>query len=164
MVCQELFHQQVMSYLVGGGDCYSSHAFKLLRWYEFDRYVRKELHEETPDITSGNNNFQNEDYHAIDETDTVDNSVRRDQIKDLQGEQAFLLIHAADSGMEGKRFRKQIVIANMNVKNECKDACNANSLRISLLDVKVDNLNGFYTEVQTATMAHNTHDSVHGVP
>ncbi|EGO04884.1 hypothetical protein SERLA73DRAFT_43512 [Serpula lacrymans var. lacrymans S7.3] len=36
MAQQELSHQQVMSYLVGGGDCYKSHFFKVLRWGDFD--------------------------------------------------------------------------------------------------------------------------------
>ncbi|EIM80172.1 uncharacterized protein STEHIDRAFT_68460, partial [Stereum hirsutum FP-91666 SS1] len=29
---QELSHQQVMSYLVGAGDCYKSHDFRVLYW------------------------------------------------------------------------------------------------------------------------------------
>jgi hypothetical protein len=32
---QEISHQQVMSYLVGGGDFYASHTFQTVRWYEF---------------------------------------------------------------------------------------------------------------------------------
>ncbi|EIM85265.1 uncharacterized protein STEHIDRAFT_34259, partial [Stereum hirsutum FP-91666 SS1] len=32
---QEISHQQVMSYLVGGGDSYKSHTFKTLYWGEF---------------------------------------------------------------------------------------------------------------------------------
>ncbi|KAJ7118469.1 hypothetical protein C8R43DRAFT_832054, partial [Mycena crocata] len=36
---QELSHQQVMSYLVGGGDCYRSHTFKTVKWGQIDRYV-----------------------------------------------------------------------------------------------------------------------------
>ncbi|KAK7027673.1 PIF1-like helicase-domain-containing protein [Favolaschia claudopus] len=38
---QEMSHQQVMSYLVGGGDCYTSHTFKVLRWGEYDRFISK---------------------------------------------------------------------------------------------------------------------------
>ncbi|KAJ3014361.1 hypothetical protein NUW54_g1326 [Trametes sanguinea] len=34
---QEISHQQVMSYLVGGGDYYSSHTFHVLHWGAFDR-------------------------------------------------------------------------------------------------------------------------------
>ncbi|KAI0735617.1 hypothetical protein C8Q76DRAFT_576239, partial [Earliella scabrosa] len=34
---QEISHQQVMSYLVGGGDYYTSHTFKFLHWRSFDR-------------------------------------------------------------------------------------------------------------------------------
>ncbi|KAJ7131640.1 hypothetical protein C8R43DRAFT_895752, partial [Mycena crocata] len=39
MAKQELSHQQVMSYLVGGGDKYCSHTFKNIRWGDFDRQV-----------------------------------------------------------------------------------------------------------------------------
>ncbi|KAF8136456.1 hypothetical protein EV363DRAFT_1126909, partial [Boletus edulis] len=38
---QEISHQQVMSYLVGGGDVYSSHDFRPFRFYEF----LKQLHD-----------------------------------------------------------------------------------------------------------------------
>lgn len=38
---QELSHQQVMSYLVGGGDVYTSHTFRVLHWGSFDRLFRK---------------------------------------------------------------------------------------------------------------------------
>ncbi|KDQ51995.1 hypothetical protein JAAARDRAFT_139358 [Jaapia argillacea MUCL 33604] len=40
MARQELSHQQVMSYLVGGGNHYTSHKYKILKWHEFDRYFR----------------------------------------------------------------------------------------------------------------------------
>jgi hypothetical protein len=32
---QETSHQQVMSYLIGGGDFYVSHTFEMFNWYEF---------------------------------------------------------------------------------------------------------------------------------
>lgn len=32
---QETSHQQVMSYLIGGGDVYTSHTFQTVKWYEF---------------------------------------------------------------------------------------------------------------------------------
>ncbi|KAJ7881690.1 hypothetical protein B0H13DRAFT_1629900 [Mycena leptocephala] len=38
---QEMSHQQVMSYLVGGGDCYTSHHFKIVKWGDFDRLIAK---------------------------------------------------------------------------------------------------------------------------
>lgn len=41
MARMEISHQQVMSYLVGGGDHYSSHTFRNLYWGEVDRYIRK---------------------------------------------------------------------------------------------------------------------------
>ena len=34
-----------MSYMVGGGDVYTSHKFRLLRYCDFDRFIRKELGE-----------------------------------------------------------------------------------------------------------------------
>ncbi|KAJ7840460.1 hypothetical protein B0H13DRAFT_1510811, partial [Mycena leptocephala] len=36
---QEMSHQQVMSYLIGGGDYYCSHTFKPLKWGEIDRFL-----------------------------------------------------------------------------------------------------------------------------
>ena len=38
---QEVSHQQVMSYLVGGGDHYASHRFRLLYFAAFHRVVRQ---------------------------------------------------------------------------------------------------------------------------
>ncbi|KAI0352246.1 hypothetical protein OH77DRAFT_1368236, partial [Trametes cingulata] len=43
---QEISHQQVMSYLVGGGDVYRSHSFAVMHWGAFDRFFRKHFHEE----------------------------------------------------------------------------------------------------------------------
>ncbi|KAG1798686.1 hypothetical protein EV424DRAFT_1352515 [Suillus variegatus] len=47
---QEISHQQVMSYLVGRGDFYTSHTFQTLRWYEFvqaaDRLDREMMYDE----------------------------------------------------------------------------------------------------------------------
>ncbi|KAG8942843.1 hypothetical protein FRC04_003474 [Tulasnella sp. 424] len=37
----EISHQQVMSYLVGGGDHYTSHSFRNLYWGEVDRHIRR---------------------------------------------------------------------------------------------------------------------------
>ncbi|EGO28292.1 hypothetical protein SERLADRAFT_405892 [Serpula lacrymans var. lacrymans S7.9] len=39
MTRQELSHQQVMSYLVGGGDHYTSHTYKMIKWQQFDKYM-----------------------------------------------------------------------------------------------------------------------------
>ena len=36
MARQETSHQQVMSYLIGGGDNYKSNTFRLLKWAEID--------------------------------------------------------------------------------------------------------------------------------
>lgn len=36
---QEISHQQVMSYIVGGGDCYTSHRFRVLHLSSFERYI-----------------------------------------------------------------------------------------------------------------------------
>lgn len=45
MARQEMSHQQVMSYLIGGGDHYKSETFRLLKWAELDRFIRAELKE-----------------------------------------------------------------------------------------------------------------------
>lgn len=42
MARQEMSHQQVMSYLVGGGDRYTGHVFQSLRWKDLDMYIRTE--------------------------------------------------------------------------------------------------------------------------
>ncbi|KAI0348901.1 hypothetical protein OH77DRAFT_1465904 [Trametes cingulata] len=52
MSSQEVLHQQVMSYLVGGGDVYRSHTFRLLYWSAFDRMFRAALHENSTEHTS----------------------------------------------------------------------------------------------------------------
>ena len=39
MARQEVSHQQVMSYLVGGGDNYSSHKYRILHYGTFERFV-----------------------------------------------------------------------------------------------------------------------------
>jgi hypothetical protein len=38
---QEISHQQVMSYLVGGGDHYTSHVFHAFKWYEFVNAIQR---------------------------------------------------------------------------------------------------------------------------
>lgn len=46
---QELSHQQVMSYLIGGGDCYKSHDFRVLYWVELDKFISGSM-SSTPNI------------------------------------------------------------------------------------------------------------------
>ena len=36
---QEVSHQQVMSYLVGGGDKYTSETYRILHFGSFERYI-----------------------------------------------------------------------------------------------------------------------------
>ena len=45
MAKQETSHQQIFSYLIGGGDYYTSHQFQLLCYGDFDRFVCKETRE-----------------------------------------------------------------------------------------------------------------------
>lgn len=59
MACQELSYQQVMSYLVGGGDHYHSHIFASLPWSQLDCYFH----------SSQDNNDLEEDESP--ETETV---------------------------------------------------------------------------------------------
>jgi hypothetical protein len=37
---QEMSHQQVMSYLMGGGDHYKSHSFKIVIWGDIERHIK----------------------------------------------------------------------------------------------------------------------------
>ncbi|KAA1478401.1 hypothetical protein DENSPDRAFT_788082, partial [Dentipellis sp. KUC8613] len=48
MARQELSHPQVMSYLVGGGDHYSSHQFQNLNWGSLDKWVREQMSSSDP--------------------------------------------------------------------------------------------------------------------
>lgn len=41
---QEVSHQHVMSFLVGGGDKYCSHTFKTLRWGKVHEYISSTGH------------------------------------------------------------------------------------------------------------------------
>ncbi|KAJ7314534.1 hypothetical protein DFH08DRAFT_917801 [Mycena albidolilacea] len=50
MARTELSHQQVMSYLVGGGDVYRSHEFRTMIWNDVEEYLKlKESAETIPD-------------------------------------------------------------------------------------------------------------------
>ncbi|KAH9848474.1 hypothetical protein C2E23DRAFT_699536, partial [Lenzites betulinus] len=46
MAHQEISHQQVMSYVVGGGDVYTSHKYRVLHWGSFDRMFKQADNEE----------------------------------------------------------------------------------------------------------------------
>ena len=45
MARQELSHQQVLSYFIGGGDHYKTNTFRIVKWAEIDHYVRIDLQE-----------------------------------------------------------------------------------------------------------------------
>lgn len=65
---QEMSHQQVMSYLVGGGDFYTSHWFQTLKWMDFVRHVIKEASLQNEPHALGNNHdtdFNDGDDHSI---------------------------------------------------------------------------------------------------
>ncbi|KAI9061814.1 hypothetical protein FKP32DRAFT_1555351, partial [Trametes sanguinea] len=49
---QEVSHQQVMSYLVGGGDVYTSHTFKILHWGSFDRLFHQDADIDEADLNT----------------------------------------------------------------------------------------------------------------
>jgi hypothetical protein len=48
MARQEMSHQQVLSHLVGGGDYYTSHTFRLLKVGELDRHICKAIGDPPP--------------------------------------------------------------------------------------------------------------------
>ncbi|KAG6369643.1 hypothetical protein JVT61DRAFT_14139 [Boletus reticuloceps] len=59
---QEISHQQVMSYLVGGGDFYASHNFKIIQLYKFisalDRYEKMQGNTTIRDGTEEDNDCE----------------------------------------------------------------------------------------------------------
>ncbi|KAK7038370.1 hypothetical protein R3P38DRAFT_2417563, partial [Favolaschia claudopus] len=55
---QEISHQQVMSYLIGGGDYYSSHTFKTVKWGEIDRQAADNLSVEVPEDEENEDNAE----------------------------------------------------------------------------------------------------------
>ncbi|KAI0702114.1 hypothetical protein C8Q76DRAFT_570885, partial [Earliella scabrosa] len=59
---QEISHQQVMSYLVGGGDVYTSHSFRLLHWGSFDRLFRHHFKEYPAQPESRESNVEEETF------------------------------------------------------------------------------------------------------
>lgn len=92
MARQELSHQQVMSYLVGGGDHYKSHNFKVVRWCDFDRYVREKS--EMPQVSdidrqiayvSPDSVGTSEDLNRF-ESDTIESSELEDNNADTFSE------------------------------------------------------------------------------
>ncbi len=58
---QEMPHQQIMSYLVGGGDYYTSHKFKNLRWTDFVDHVVCEMTETQEESNQSNS----QDQHCV---------------------------------------------------------------------------------------------------
>ncbi|KAH6910079.1 hypothetical protein BKA70DRAFT_1100998, partial [Coprinopsis sp. MPI-PUGE-AT-0042] len=40
---QEISQQQIMNYIVGGGDCYTNERFQMFNWGEIQRYVKRAL-------------------------------------------------------------------------------------------------------------------------
>ncbi len=68
---QEMPHQQIMSYLVGGGDYYTSHKFKNLRWTDFVDHVlhnTRTLHDDEiiPEHARDNKNPSTaQDQHCV---------------------------------------------------------------------------------------------------
>lgn len=66
---QETSHQQVMSYLVGGGDFYSSHTFRTFRWFKFTNAAEKFEHD--AQTAEGNDVEDDDDLLRIEEAVTV---------------------------------------------------------------------------------------------
>ncbi|KAG1886347.1 uncharacterized protein F5891DRAFT_936416, partial [Suillus fuscotomentosus] len=66
---QEMSHQQVMSYLVGGGDHYTSHSFQTFKWFEFTNAVDKFEHD--AGISTGDDVDNDDDLLHVEESVTV---------------------------------------------------------------------------------------------
>jgi hypothetical protein len=87
----EVSHQQVMSYLVGGGDIYSSHQFKTTLWNDIESYLEKpqRLGNEEEDVdmesdTIDSDNETNLDREAVEGREDVD-MLSCDSIATLDG-------------------------------------------------------------------------------
>ncbi|KAH9889758.1 hypothetical protein C8Q73DRAFT_747544 [Cubamyces lactineus] len=83
----EISHQQVMSYLVGGGDHYASHRFRVLHYGGFDRLVDRE-HDEQEAMHSGSlsDDPTRANAGAIDGEESGDGGDDSDEILLLLGE------------------------------------------------------------------------------
>ncbi|KAG2744810.1 hypothetical protein P692DRAFT_201841410 [Suillus brevipes Sb2] len=67
----EISHQQVMSYLVGGGDYYTSHTFETLKWYEFVRAA--ERIDQGMECTEINDTLSEHDESSLEEEEVTVN-------------------------------------------------------------------------------------------
>ncbi|EGO04615.1 hypothetical protein SERLA73DRAFT_68302 [Serpula lacrymans var. lacrymans S7.3] len=77
MARQELSHQQVMGYLVGGSDHYTSHKFKMIKWQQSDKYIVNHFNASVQDDISSHS-VQLEDDGNLTEPENeldVDNNV-----------------------------------------------------------------------------------------
>ncbi|OJT07088.1 ATP-dependent DNA helicase PIF1 [Trametes pubescens] len=92
---QEISHQQVMSYLVGGGDHYTSHKFRVLHWGSFDRLFRDAFAEpQHNDITTTSGEegeAESDDAAAQADGSELDGDDEDEQPHDVPDEQSFLL-------------------------------------------------------------------------
>jgi hypothetical protein len=66
----EISHQQVMSYLIGGGDYYTSHDFRPFRFYDFMKGL--DLYERSRDDHLPSNGESNEDEDDLEENAMMD--------------------------------------------------------------------------------------------
>lgn len=82
---QEMSHQQVMSYLIGGGDFYTSHSFRNLSWYRFDKHIAVLENTQScspDDAASQTLPSTTNAYVAPDEHDTVNFSVEDGRVSE----------------------------------------------------------------------------------
>ena len=73
---QEISHQQVMSYLIGGGNHDTNEKFQTLYWGAFSKYVKQEIDDRINCLTNGN------DEHISELEDTDDNREEEDPDSD----------------------------------------------------------------------------------
>ncbi|EGO30716.1 hypothetical protein SERLADRAFT_432334 [Serpula lacrymans var. lacrymans S7.9] len=87
IACQELSHQQVMSYLVGGGDCYKSHTFQILRWGQFNRYIQSQQRD-SEDLPS----------HSVDQD--IDATIAESSDSDGKNDEHPVLLPSTNDSLE----------------------------------------------------------------
>ncbi len=132
---QEISHQQVMSYLVGGGDVYTDRTYTTLHWGSFDRLVRahfKESRQVFGGRTSGQHSLHPEeaapagadeqDDMDVDGSEVVDDDDDDDDDDDEDEEDAVLVDDRVPQGNDREEtFVLQLQPGSISATNQQQD-------------------------------------------
>jgi hypothetical protein len=91
---QEMSHQQIMSYLVGGGDYYSSHTFQMFKWFDFVKAIERMEHQTTQENDVIDDNDE-EIINSVNNEEQVSVSITHDKIE-FSGDFADYALHPTD--------------------------------------------------------------------